>query len=214
MIHIKKLRVAYGSAVVIRDIELEAPRGEVTALVGPNGAGKTTTLKAIMGLVKHSGVIVVDGVDISHWAANKRAKFGIGLSPETRDLFPSLTVRENLILPIKALKLNTDALELIYNIMPIIKGLLDRPANTLSGGQQKLVALARALIIGRRVLLLDEVFEGVAMKLADEITRYLREYVKTQSPAVIIAESTTHYIKNLANRIYHIDRGQILHPPT
>ncbi|MEM1903267.1 MAG: ATP-binding cassette domain-containing protein, partial [Candidatus Aenigmatarchaeota archaeon] len=104
MIHIKKLRVAYGSAVVIRDIELEAPRGEVTALVGPNGAGKTTTLKAIMGLVKHSGVIVVDGVDISHWAANKRAKFGIGLSPETRDLFPSLTVRENLILPIKALK--------------------------------------------------------------------------------------------------------------
>lgn len=209
MIRVKNLRVRYGGALIIRGIDLQIPKGEVAALVGPNGAGKTTTLKAIMGLVKHEGTVEVDGVDISNWPPHARAHYGVGYSPETRDLFPSLTVYENLALPIRALKLKPDRLELVLHIIPPLKTLLHRQAHTLSGGQQKLVALARALIVGKRALLLDEVFEGIAIKLADDIKKYLKDYIKTENPTTIIAESTTQYTKDIATIHYHIDRGEL-----
>ncbi|MEZ0248460.1 MAG: ATP-binding cassette domain-containing protein, partial [Thermoproteus sp.] len=190
MMEIIGLRVKIGRAEIIRGVNLSVRDGEVVALVGPNGAGKTTTLKAVVGLIRHEGKVVLDGEDLSGLDAGGRARRGVGYSPEDRGLFPSLTVRENLMLPIKALGLPRERLELALRTVEEVKRFLDRRADQLSGGQQKLVALARAIIVGRRALLLDEVFEGLAPKMAGDVALYLKDYLKLERPAVILAEST------------------------
>jgi len=209
MIEARALRVRFGAAEVVRGVDIVGPPGTAVGLVGPNGAGKTTTLKAIVGLYKHEGRVLLDGRDITHLGPRQRAAAGIGYSPEDRGLFPSLTVMENLLVPIKALRLPQERLEVALQYVEEVKRLLDRGAGQLSGGQQKLVALARAIVVGRRALLLDEVFEGIAPKLADTIKLYIREYVEREKAAAILAESTTTYLRGLATTIYHIDRGTI-----
>lgn len=210
MIRVENLSVRMGNLTLIRNVSMIGEDGKVVALVGPNGAGKTTTLKAIMGLYKHAGKIILDGEDISRLPPHLRAKKGIGISPDDGGLFSSLTVYENLMLPIKSLKLNISKLEEVINTIPFIKELFGRKAYTLSGGQRKFVSLARALITGERVVLLDEIFEGIAPKIADEIKRIIKDVVNNKKTTVILAESTTVYIEGLYDNIYFIDRGEII----
>jgi ABC-type branched-chain amino acid transport systems, ATPase component len=206
MIKTERLSASIGGSVILREVTVEAPPAVATALVGPNGAGKTTTLKAIMGLIRHGGRVYLAGRDVSSLPAHARAALGLGYSPEDRRLFPSLTVEENLKVAASALGLPQERLEIVYSLLPQIKPLLNRKAAALSGGQQKLVALARALLVGIKAVLLDEVFEGMSPKMRDDMAIVIREYVKTTGAAVLVAESNPDYVK-FATYIYEIHRG-------
>jgi branched-chain amino acid transport system ATP-binding protein len=139
----------------------------------------------------------------------QRAKAGAGHSPEDRRLFPRLTVRENLTLPVTSLGLSAERLELVLSLMPVLRGLMDRNAASLSGGQQKLVALARALIVGTKVVLLDEIFEGLSPKMRDGVALIIREYVRTTGASTLLAESNESYVK-WADATVYIDRGRVV----
>ncbi|MFP3193420.1 MAG: ATP-binding cassette domain-containing protein [Thermoproteus sp.] len=206
MIKTERLSVSLAGSQVVRDVTLEVPAKSAAALVGPNGAGKTTTLRAIMGLLKHGGRVQVGGVDATAMGPRERAMLGLGYSPEDRRLFPSLTVAENLELAVSALGLPRDRLELVYGLMPILKELARRRAGELSGGQQKLVALARAMAVGTKAALLDEVFEGLSPKMRDDVSLIVREFIETAGAAVLMAESNPDYVK-FAHVIYKIQRG-------
>ncbi|MER3410171.1 MAG: ABC transporter ATP-binding protein [Thermoleophilia bacterium] len=197
---------------ILRGVSMEVPTGSIVGLVGRNGAGKTTTLRSVMGLVRvASGTIEVDGIDLRHTPAHHRPRLGIGYVPEDRRLVPSLTVEQNLLLPAQALRQDRmrEQLTWIYEQIPEVKHFARRRANQLSGGQQKLVAVARALMVGRRLLLLDEPFEGLAPTLAERVAEVITA-VQAEEPdiAVVIADSEYHRVEDLAQRVYHIERGR------
>ncbi|AFA39117.1 ABC-type branched-chain amino acid transport systems, ATPase component [Pyrobaculum oguniense TE7] len=177
MIEVKDLTVRIGGSTIIRGISFKVPDGSVFALVGPNGAGKTTTLKAVMGLLRHGGSVLLDGEDLSALGPSERAARGIGYAPEDRRPFPSPTVEENSNLPVASLGISRKRVEEVLELIPAPKGLLKRPAYALSGGQQKLVALARALVVGRRAILLDELFEGLSPKMRDDLSIVIKQVV-------------------------------------
>ncbi|MER3460398.1 MAG: ABC transporter ATP-binding protein, partial [candidate division GAL15 bacterium] len=163
MLRVEDVHVAVRGITILRGVSLEVPGGTVVGLVGRNGAGKTTTLRTVMGLMPLTrGRLQYDGLDLAHVPAHQRAALGIGYMPEDRRLIPSLTVQENLLLPVWVNDFSDDSarLEQVYGWMPGLVALAQRPAGQLSGGQQKLVALGRALVVGTRLVLLDEPFEG------------------------------------------------------
>ena len=205
---IKGISASVGGVTVLRKVNLETVNGEVSALVGPNGAGKTTTMRVIIGFVKpSSGRVEIDGRDVTGMRPHEVSRLGVGYSPEDRRLFPSLTVRENLELPIRALGLGRDRLEMVLTLMPHLRELLGKRASQLSGGQQKLVALARALIVGTRVALLDEVLEGLSPTMREFVVSMVREYARTSGAAILMAESNESYVAS-ADSVYLIERGE------
>jgi len=211
VLRVEDVHVAVRGITILRGVSLEVPGGTVVGLVGRNGAGKTTTLRTVMGLMPLTrGRLQYDGLDLAHVPAHQRAALGIGYMPEDRRLIPSLTVQENLLLPVWVNDFSDDSarLEQVYGWMPGLVALAQRPAGQLSGGQQKLVALGRALVVGTRLVLLDEPFEGLAPALADQISDALREAVR-QGRAVLVAESEHHRVEALADRVYVIERGEI-----
>jgi len=217
MLQLEGVRVNIKAFVILRGVSLEVPAGRIVGLVGRNGAGKTTTLKSIMGLVPvRSGIIRLDGRDLVQTPAYKRARQGIGYVPEDRRLIGTLTVEENILLPAWAAGLNghEERLGRIYRLMPEVKELAGRRATLLSGGQQKMVALARSLVSGTKLLLLDEPFEGLAPALPQRLGGVIRT-LQEEGLAVLIAESDLKLVSSLAQTIYTIERGEILpEPPT
>ncbi|HSC70428.1 MAG TPA: ATP-binding cassette domain-containing protein, partial [Candidatus Methylomirabilis sp.] len=179
-------------------------------LVGRNGAGKTTTLRSIVGLVPIlGGSISLNGQNLSSRSPHERARLGIGYLPEDRRLIGSLTVQENLLLPLWAAGQNNDQkrLAFVYDLMPEVKRLADRRAAALSGGQQKMVALARAVMAGRTLLLLDEPFEG----LAPLLSRHLAEVIRAlRDVAVLVTESDVNRMRLLTDQICTIERGEMV----
>jgi len=166
---IEDLHVAIGATTILRGVALVASAGALSGLIGRNGAGKTTLMRTVMGLLApHAGTVRFGGAALDREPPQRRVRLGIGYMPEDRRLVPDFTVEENVLLPAWAAALGDAAerLRWIYGLMPEVQVFRDRRANQLSGGQQKLVALARALMAGRRLLLLDEPFEGVAPVLA------------------------------------------------
>jgi branched-chain amino acid transport system ATP-binding protein len=211
MLTVERLQVTIKGFVILRGVSLEIPPGGLVGLVGRNGAGKTTTLKGIMGLTSVTGgTITLDGADLVQVPGHKRAQLGIGYMPEDRRLIGALTVEDNILMPAWVTGRTDDRkrLDYIYEIMPEVPPLARRRASTLSGGQQKMAALARAVMTGTKLLLLDECFEGLSPasgeKFADTIQKLQREGI-----AVLIAESDS---KRLAfvKRIYTIERGEIV----
>ena len=189
------------------------PDGGIVGLVGHNGAGRTTTLRTVMGLLPRvSGRIVLDGVDISESTPRQRAMAGIGYMPEERRLLVGVTVEDNIRLPAWSLRLADEAerLDMIFQVIPELRPLAKRTAEQLSGGQQKLVALARSFMYGRRLLLLDEPFEGVAPALADRLIEVVHAFSE-RGVAVLVAESDAARLERLAHRVYTIERGEIRH---
>lgn len=209
MLRLSEVHVVIESVAALRGLSLEAEAGEMVGLLGRNGAGKTTTMRTITGLVKPTGgTVEIDGMDVVRMPPNRRAALGIGYMPEDRRLVPQLTVEENMLVP--AWSIGTlDApgrLAMIYDLMPELTELRQRKALQLSGGQQKLVALGRALMAGTRILLLDEPFEGVAPLLARRLVEVIGN-LKSEDLAVLVSQSELKQSEELFDRQVVIERG-------
>ncbi|HUQ76241.1 MAG TPA: ATP-binding cassette domain-containing protein [Burkholderiales bacterium] len=205
------MNVAIASMQILRDVSLEISAGSMTGLIGRNGAGKTTLMKTVMGLLKPaSGTLSFDGRDLLSVATHERARLGIGYMPEDRRLIPDLTVEENVLVPAWAAGI-ADAparLEKIYGWIPEVREFAPRKGLQLSGGQQKLAALARALMCGTRLLLLDEPFEGVAPVLAQRLVQVIAG-LKREGMTVVLTESDLQHSESVVDRVVLIDRGAI-----
>ncbi len=212
MLELRDVWVFIGAYGILRGVTLTVPTGTAVGLVGRNGAGKTTTLKSIMGLLPvRSGEVRLDGRDVSRLRPYERARLGIGYMPEDRRLVGSLTVEENVLLPAWAMGIADAAerLRWVYDLMPDLRSMADRRATWLSGGQQKMVALARALMAGRRWLLLDEPFEGLAPEMAARLADVLAR-VRETGVTLLVAESDPRGVAPLVDRVMTIERGEIV----
>ena len=213
MIETRKLCVAFGPVSILEQVNLDAPPGAVLGVVGHNGAGKTTLMRALVGaLPAASGEVRLDGIDVTGWPSRQRARLGIGYMPEDRRLIPELTVRANIELPLEVAGLAgaernrrvSGALDMIPELAPLIQ----RRGNQLSGGQQKLAALARAICQGQRLLLLDEPFEGVAPALVQRLVEVLRA-LRRQGPTILVTDSEGANLEGLCDRRFTIERGRV-----
>ncbi len=214
MLTVDKLQVSIESVQVLRGLSLQVDAGRMVGLVGRNGAGKTTLMRSVMGhLSPKGGGIRFDGRDLASLPRHARAALGIGYMPEDRGLVPELTVEENILVPVWASKtLNAaERLDLVYRVLPELRDMRDRRALLLSGGQQKLVALARALAVGTRLLLLDEPFEGVAPALSQRLADVIAG-LKGAQMAVLIAQSDLNHSRDLVDSEFVIERGANLAP--
>ncbi|MDP5117268.1 MAG: ATP-binding cassette domain-containing protein [Burkholderiaceae bacterium] len=211
MLELRDVHVDIASAQVLRGLRLQVAKGQMVGLVGRNGAGKTSTLRSIMGhLTPRIGQILFDGQDLVQMPTHVRAGLGIGYMPEDRGLVPELTVEENIVLPLwVSPTLSLDArLAWVYEVLPELKAMADRRALLLSGGQQKLVALARALAVGTRLLLLDEPFEGVAPALSMRLSEVIGQ-LKSTDLSVLIAQSDVNHANDLLDAQVVIERGAL-----
>ena len=209
MLQVESLQVSIQNVEALRGLSLVVPDGAMVGLVGRNGAGKTTLMRSVMGhLPVRSGRMVFDGQDIAVLPSHRRAALGNGYKPEDRGLVPELTVEENILLPVwvnRALRAE-ERLELVYRVLPELKEMRERRALLLSGGQQKLAALARALAVGTRLLLLDEPFEGVAPVLSKRLAEVIAG-LKGSAVAVLMAQSDLNHARSLVDHEVVIERG-------
>ena len=211
MLEIRNLDVAIQSVQILRDISFDLPTGTMAGLIGRNGAGKTTLLKSIMGLLRvRGGGVRVDGTDLLALPTHARTRLGIGYMPEDRRLIPDLTVEENVLVPAWAAHLPgaRARLDKVYAMIPEVREFSARRGQQLSGGQQKLVALGRALVCGTRLLLLDEPFEGVAPALAQRLVEVVGG-LKREGLSVILSESDLQHSERMVDRVIVIDRGAV-----
>ena len=214
MLRLEKVSVDIAGAPVLRAVDLVVPPGSRVALIGRNGAGKTTTLRTLMGLLPARGGISIDGQPCTDAPAHRRAALGIGYAPEERRLFGSFTVLENLRLPAEVLKLPEAELkrrlEMVFGLLPELREFGPRKAAGLSGGQGKMVALGRALMVGTRAVLLDEPFQGLAPALALRYAEALgRLRALLPDVALLITESSPDLLRGLVEQTFVIERGEI-----
>lgn len=219
MLRLTEVHVSIERFEVLRGVTLAVPTGTAVALVGRNGAGKTTTLRAIMGLAPLvSGSIMMDGVDLGRLPTYERVRLGIGYAPEDRRLVEVVTVEENILLPTLALGLlaadRRRRLDTVYTLLPELASLRSRPAGSLSGGQGKMVALGRALMVGDRLVLLDEPFQGLAPALARHYADTLAKLRKEKGDlTLLITESSPRLVNGLTDAVFSIERGEIIVTP-
>ena len=213
MLEARNLRVSYGAAPAVSDVSLDVGDGDLVVVVGPNGAGKTTLINALAGLHRmESGTLKAGGRDISHLPAHRFCDEGIALVPEGRRLFTGMTVRENLELGSyrsAAKSRRAESLRRILALFPVLREKLDLPAGTLSGGQQQMLAIGRALMACPRVLLLDEPSLGLAPAIVMELFRIIRE-VNSGGVAVLLVEQNVAMALDIARRAYVLEEGRIV----
>ena len=211
MLEIDRLDVSIGATPILRAVSLTVAKGSLCGVIGRNGAGKTTLMRAIVGaLPSRAGNIRLDGIDLRPLASYRRVRMGIGYMPEDRRLVPELSAEDNILLPAWAHRREDarDRLLAIYEVIPELRALAGRRATQLSGGQQKIVALARALTGGTRLLLLDEPLEGVAPTLAERIGDVIAG-LKRLGVSALVAESDTKGLTRALDRVYVIERGSL-----
>ena len=211
MLRLDGVSVSIGPVTILRAVNLDVAAGEFVGLIGRNGAGKTTLLRTIMGLLRPaSGKLDFGGRELAALATHRRAELGIGYMPEDRRLVPGLSAQENILLPAWAVGTEDMQAQLarIFETIPELTALRARKALQLSGGQQKLVALGRALMAGRKLLLLDEPFEGVAPVLARRLAEVISGLRKS-GLSVILSESSMTHAHGLLDRVFTIDRGSV-----
>jgi branched-chain amino acid transport system ATP-binding protein len=211
MLHVEKLSVNIQKTPILREVSLQVPERAMVGLIGRNGAGKTTLLRTVMGLLKPAaGVIQFLDQDITRLGAHQRVPLAIGYMPEDRRLVPDLTVEENILMPTWAINMPDSRANLawIYELMPELAAFASRKAVQLSGGQQKLVALGRALICGEKLLLLDEPFEGIAPALSRRLAEVLHT-LKAEGMSVLLSESNYAHSAKLVDKVFVIERGVV-----
>lgn len=212
VLSIKGLNQFYGGSHTLWDVDLEVPTGSVTCLMGRNGMGKTTLLKCVMGLIgTASGEIVYDGCDIRKVAAEKRAGMKIGYVPQGREIFPQLSVEENLRLALFARKGSRGSdIDRIYDIFPILRKFQKRRGGDLSGGQQQQLAIGRALLLEPRLLILDEPCEGIQPNIVAEIGDLIIKLNEETGLTVLLVEQKLPFARRVASRFQALDKGRVV----
>jgi branched-chain amino acid transport system ATP-binding protein len=210
MLKIDNIEVNLGSVNILRKISLDVKEKEIVMLLGRNGAGKTTTIKSIIGIIPlKKGKIFFNGKDITNLPPYKRARMGIGYAPEDRKIFTDMTTEENIEVALSNPTKKNEVIKEIVEIFPTIEKLMKRKGGYLSGGEQKMLAIARALALSPKLLLLDEPLEG----LAPIVTKHFYESIKKirdRGISILIAESNLLHASKLADRIFIIERGEII----
>jgi branched-chain amino acid transport system ATP-binding protein len=209
---VEGLRGGYGGEPVLQGVDLSVGRGEIVAVIGRNGMGKSTLMRALIGLLPASaGSIILDGQDIAQIPANRRARLGIGYIPQGRDVFPRLSVRENLLVG-EAARANGGApdYDRVHAFFPILKERASQAAGTLSGGQQQQLAIGRAMIGDPRLMLLDEPSEGIQPSIVKDIARNVRQLNAETGVTVLFVEQNLDLIVSLARRGFVMDKGRIV----
>ena len=211
MLKVDNLHQAYGGSHILRGLSFELEAGKVTTLLGRNGVGKTTLLKSLMGLVRtRSGSVMLDGRDITHLPSHERAKAGIGYVPQGREIFPRLTVQENLLMGLATRPGRTPIPERIFEMFPVLRQMLHRRGGDLSGGQQQQLAIGRALAMGPRLLILDEPTEGIQPSIIKDIERAIRLLAQTGEMAILLVEQYYDFAESLADQYLLMERGEFI----
>jgi branched-chain amino acid transport system ATP-binding protein len=208
VLDLDNVRAGYGETVVLEDIRLALAPSETVSIIGRNGVGKTTLLATIMGhTTLHSGRVSLHGKDISSLATYRRVTAGLGYVPQEREIFPSLTLRENLEV---AARPGTWTMETVYELFPRLAERAENPGNQLSGGEQQMLAIGRALIGNPSVLLMDEPSEGLAPVIVEELARAVKRLSQTSGLAIILVEQNSRLALDIAPRVLVMDRGLIV----
>ncbi len=209
MLSVDSIDTYYGQSHILHDVSFEAGTNEVVALLGRNGAGKTTTMRSVMGLTPpRTGTIRFDGTDITGDAPSSIANRGIGYVPQDRRMFPEMTVEENLRMGLGKAPFDPDRMERLFERFPRVGERLDQRAGTLSGGEQQMVAMARALMRDPQLLLLDEPTEGLMPSLIPEIAE-ITQAIATAGYTIVIVEQNVDLVLDIADRIYLLQNGRI-----
>ena len=211
MLSIRNLDFSYGMVQALRGVNMTMPPGQVTCVMGRNGVGKTTLMKNIMGLLKHSsGQVVLGEKDVSPLPANRRARCGIALVPQGRQIFAKLTITENLRVGLQARSDNSRVIpEEVFELFPILTTMSKRMGGDLSGGQQQQLALARALVGQPRVLLLDEPTEGIQPNIIQQIGGVLRKLVE-RGMTIVLVEQYLDFVREFGHGFYIMNRGRVV----
>jgi urea transport system ATP-binding protein len=214
MLTISGLSAGYGQSTILKEINIDLLPGQAICLIGRNGVGKTTLLKTIMGHIRPNlGKIVLEDNDVTGWAANRRAAAGIGYVPQGREIFPFLTVHENLLMGLEALpkkERSVDLLDGMYDQFPALKTFRTKSAGTLSGGQQQQLALARVLLRKPKVLLLDEPTEGLQPNIVQEIEDLLHKLRDSHETSILLVEQFLDFAMSVADHCYVMENGEIV----
>ena len=211
MLKIEKLDSYYGESKVINDLSLDVPNGKVVCLIGRNGVGKSTTLKSIMGLVKTpNGSVMLEDKDITKLTTYDRAKLGIGYVPQGRDIFPQMTVKENLELGLQPLGVKGKIPEFVYELFPILIKFEKRKGGELSGGQQQQLAIARALVADPKILILDEPTEGIQPSIIKDIGNAIKKINRWKSLSILIVEQYLEFVLDISDLVYVMEKGHIV----
>ncbi len=210
VLKIANLEAWYGESHILHGVELRVQEGEVVTLLGRNGAGRTTTLRAIMGLVgARTGSVRIDGTETVRLAPHRIARIGVGYCPEERGIFASLSTEENLLLPRRLQGAEAMQLEEIYAIFPQLRERAASPGTRLSGGEQQMLAVARILRTGARLLLLDEISEGLAPVIVQKLGEVIRT-LRAKGFTVVLVEQNFRFAAPLADRFYVMESGRIV----
>jgi urea transport system ATP-binding protein len=213
MLRVEKLNQYYGSSHTLRDVSFEVPTGAVTALLGRNGVGKTTLLKCIMGVVPVAGGrVLLDGQDITALTPFARVRRGMGYVPQGREIFPRLTVEENLMMGLASKREGaaSDIPPEIFEMFPVLESMLHRRGGDLSGGQQQQLAIGRALAMKPRVLILDEPTEGIQPSIIKDIERVIRRLARQGEMAILLVEQYYDFARDLADHYVVLRRGEVI----
>jgi urea transport system ATP-binding protein len=213
MLKVENLNQYYGSSHTLRDVGFEVPTGGVTALLGRNGVGKTTLLKCLMGVLPVAGGrIALDGQDITRLPPYSRVRLGMGYVPQGREIFPRLTVEENLLMGL-ASKSNGSAQNIpaeIYEMFPVLRSMKNRRGGDLSGGQQQQLAIGRALAMKPKVLILDEPTEGIQPSIIKDIERVIKALSERGDMAILLVEQYYDFARELADQYVVLQRGEVV----
>jgi urea transport system ATP-binding protein len=211
MLTVTNLNQYYGGSHILRDVSFELPTGKVTALLGRNGVGKTTLLRTLMGLVPAaSGSISFEGGQLDDAPPYERARKGIGYVPQGREIFPRLSVAENLEMGLATRPRGATLPERIHAMFPVLKQMLHRRGGDLSGGQQQQLAIARALAMEPRLLVLDEPTEGIQPSIIKDIERAIRALAATGEMSILLVEQYYDFAQSLADQYLVMERGEII----
>ncbi|MBB3936257.1 urea ABC transporter ATP-binding subunit UrtE [Aureimonas phyllosphaerae] len=212
MLTVSDVDLYYGAAQALRGVSLEAKAGEITCVLGRNGVGKTSLMRAVVGQQPiRRGTIQLGGEDLGSSAPYARARAGIGFVPQGREVFPLLTVRENLQTGFAPVKRGDRTIpDHVFELFPVLKSMLGRRGGDLSGGQQQQLAIGRALVTRPRLLVLDEPTEGIQPSIIKDIGRAIRYLKEEAGIAVLLVEQYLDFCRELADRVYILDRGRIV----